>query len=69
MKAKTIVATLLVVAAVHADARFASPYPRKAVAPEENGVWTMINDTVWAHSVKSESDRRRVNLKYRPAKS
>ena len=43
MKANAIVATLLLVAAVHADARFASPYPRKAVAPDESGGWIAIN--------------------------
>jgi hypothetical protein len=43
MKANAIVATLLVAAAIDADARFASPYPRKAVAPDETGGWIAIN--------------------------
>ena len=37
MKTKAILATLLVAAAVSADARFAWPYPRKAVSPDEIG--------------------------------
>ena len=57
MKANAIVATLLVVAAVHADARFASPYPRKAVAPDESGGWIVINGNAWPHRAESESDR------------
>ena len=63
MKANAIVATLLVVAAVHADARFASPYPRKAVSPDESGGWIVINGNVWPHSAESESDRRRTLVK------
>jgi len=59
MKANAIVATLLVVAAVHVDARFASPYPRKAVAPDESGGWIVINGNAWPHRAESESDRRR----------
>jgi hypothetical protein len=43
MKANAIVATLLVAAAIDADARFASPYPRKAVAPDDTGGWIAIN--------------------------
>ena len=54
MKAKAIVATLLVVAAVHADARFASPYPRRAVPPDESGHWIVINGNAWGHSAESE---------------
>src|SRR6266487_2463273 len=37
MKTKAILATLLVAAAASADARFAWPYPRKAVSPDEIG--------------------------------
>jgi len=35
MKTKAIVAMLLIVAAASADARSASPFPRKAVLPDE----------------------------------
>ena len=63
MKANAIVATLLVVAAVQADARFASPYPRKAVSPDESGGWIAINGDVRARSAESESDRRRTVAK------
>jgi len=59
MKANVIVVTLLVAAAVHADARFASPYPRKAVSPDESGVWIVINDNAWPRSAESTPDRRR----------
>ena len=37
MKTKAILATLLVAAAASADARFAWPYPPKAVSPDEIG--------------------------------
>ena len=60
MKANAIAATLLIAAAIHADARFASPYPRKAVAPGEGGECIVINGNVWPHSAESESDRRTV---------
>ena len=40
---KAIVATLLVAAAANLEAYFASPYPRKAVAPDESGGWIAIN--------------------------
>ena len=43
MKANAIAATLLMAAAIDAEARFASPYPRKAVAPDESGGWIAIN--------------------------
>jgi len=39
MKTKTILATLLIAAAASADARFAWPYPPKAVSPDEIGHW------------------------------
>ena len=54
MKTKVIVATLLVAAAASADARFAWPYPRKAVPPDESGHWIVINGSPWSHDVKSK---------------
>ena len=53
MKTKAILATLLV-AAASADARFAWPYPRKAVSPDESGHWIVINGNLWSHDVKSK---------------
>ena len=52
MKTKAILATLLVAAAASADARLASPYPRKAVSPDESGHWIVINGNPWSHDVK-----------------
>ena len=54
MKTKAIVATLLVAAAASADARFAWPYPRKAVSPDESGHWIVITSNPWSHDVKSK---------------
>jgi len=54
MKIKAIVATLLVAAADSADARFAWPYPPKAVSPDESGHWVVINGNAWSHDVESE---------------
>ena len=54
MKTKAILATLLVAAAASADARFAWPYPRKAVSPDEIGHWVVINGNAWSHDVESE---------------
>jgi len=54
MKTKAILATLLVAAAVSADARFAWPYPRKAVSPDEIGHWVVISGNAWSHDVRSE---------------
>ena len=54
MKTKAILATLLVAAAASADARFASPFPRKAVPPDEIGHWVVINGNPWSHDVESE---------------
>ena len=54
MKAKALVATLLVTAAVSADARFAWPYPPKAVSPDEIGHWVVINGNAWPDSAESE---------------
>jgi hypothetical protein len=54
MKTKAIVATLLIAAAASADARFAWPYPPKAVSPDEIGHWVVINGNAWSHDVRSE---------------
>jgi hypothetical protein len=54
MKTKAIPATLLVAAAASADARFAWPYPRKAVSPDESEHWIVINGNPWSHDVKSK---------------
>src|SRR5436190_13610623 len=54
MKTRAIVATLLVAAAASADARFAWPYPPKAVSPDEIGHWVVINGNAWADSSESE---------------
>ena len=54
MKTKAMVATLLIAAAASADARFAWPYPPKAVSPDEIGHWVVINGNAWSHDVRSE---------------
>ena len=54
MKTKATVATLLIAAAASADARFAWPYPPKAVSPDEIGHWVVINGNAWSHDVRSE---------------
>ena len=54
MKTKAILATLLVAAAASADARFAWPYPPKAVSPDEIGHWVVINANPWTHDMESE---------------
>ena len=54
MKTKAILATLLLAAAASADARFAWPYPRKAVSPDESGHWIVITSNPWPHSAESE---------------
>ena len=54
MKTKAIVATLLIAAAVSSDARFASPYPRKPVSPDESGHWIVITSNSWPHRAESE---------------
>ena len=53
MKTKAIVVTLLM-AAASADARFAWPYPPKAVSPDEIGHWVVINGNAWPDSAESE---------------
>jgi hypothetical protein len=73
MKTKAIVATLLVAAAASADARFAWPYPPKAVSPDEIGHWIVINGNAWPNNAESElttaspsgggPDRRRIVAK------
>ena len=55
MKTKVIVATLLMAAAASADARFAWPYPPKAVSPDEIGHWVVINGNAWPDSAASEA--------------
>ena len=54
MKTKAIVATLLVAAAARADARFAWPYPPKAVSPDESGHWIVISGYAWPDGAESE---------------
>jgi hypothetical protein len=54
MKTKAILATLLVTAAANAHARLASPFPRKAVAPDESGHWIVVNGNPWSHDLKSK---------------
>jgi hypothetical protein len=54
MKTKAIVAMLLIVATASADARFAWPFPRKAVSPDESGHWIVINGNAWPDSAESE---------------
>ena len=58
MKTKAIVATLLIAAAASADAHLASPFPRKALPPDESGHWIVIYGTSWSHDAKSEPERR-----------
>ena len=54
METKAILATLLVVVAASADARFAWPYPPKAVPPDEIGQWVVIGGNAWPNSAASE---------------
>jgi hypothetical protein len=54
MKTKAIVAALLIAAAASADARFAWPYPRKAISPDESGHWIVINSNPRSRDVESE---------------
>ena len=53
MKTKAIIATLLMVTA-STDARFAWPYPPKAVSPNEIGHWVVTNGNPWPDSAASE---------------
>jgi hypothetical protein len=57
MKTKTIVAMLLIAAAASADARFAWPYPRKALPPDESNHWIVINGNPWSHSADLRKSR------------
>jgi hypothetical protein len=59
MKTNAIVAMLLIVAAASADARFARPYPRKAVSPDESGHWIVINGNPWPQGARSEAAPRK----------
>jgi hypothetical protein len=54
MKTNAILATLLVAAAASAHARLASPFPRKAVPPDESGHWIVINGNPWSRDVESK---------------
>jgi hypothetical protein len=54
MKTKAIVATLLIAAAASADARFAWPYPPKALSPDQIGHWVVINGNAWPDSAEPE---------------
>ena len=55
MKTKAIVAALLIAAAARVDARFAWPYPPKALSPDDIGHWVVINGNAWPDSVASEA--------------
>jgi hypothetical protein len=59
-KAKAILATLLVTAALHADDRFALPHPRKAVAPDEGGHWITLNVNSWPQNANARRQIRTV---------
>jgi hypothetical protein len=63
MKTKAIVAMLLIVVAASANARFAWPYPRKAVSPDQIGHWVVINGNGWSHDEEPEPDRRKIVAK------
>ena len=54
MKTKALFAMLLIAAAASADARFARPYPRKAVSPDDIGQLIVINGNAWPDSAESE---------------
>ena len=54
MKTKAILATLLVAAAANVEAYFASPYPRKAVSPDESGHWIVITSDSSPYRAESE---------------
>jgi len=58
MKTKAMIATLLIAAAAGADARFAWPYPPKAVSPDQIGHWVVINGNAWPDSAESELTTR-----------
>ena len=54
MKTKAILATLLITAAASADARFAWPFPPKAVSPDEIGQSVVINGNAWPDGAESK---------------
>ena len=54
MKTKAMLAMLLVAVAASADAHLASPFPRKALPPDESGYWIVITGNSWSHDVTSE---------------
>ena len=54
MKTRTIIATLLIVVAASADARFAWPYQPRAVSPDEIGHWVVINGNAWPNNAEPE---------------
>ena len=59
MKTKAIVATLLIPSAASADARFAWPYPRKAVLADEIGHGMVITGNPWRLDAEPGPDRRK----------
>jgi hypothetical protein len=65
MKTKAIVATLLIAAAASADARFAWPYPPKAVSPDEIGHWVVIDGNAWPDSAASELTFRKQGQRFK----
>ena len=60
MKTKAILATLLVAAAANADARFAWPYPPKAVSPDEIGHTWLLELAIRGPTARSATSPRRV---------
>jgi len=62
MKTKAILTTLLIAAAASADARFAWPYPPKAVSPDEIGHWVVINGNAWPESLARLREHPKVAL-------
>jgi len=62
MKTKALLATLLVAVAASSDARFAWPYPPKAVSPDEIGHWVVINGNAWPESLARLREHPKVAL-------
>ena len=54
MKTNLILGMLLAAVAASADARFAPPFPPKALPPDESGQWVVINGNPWSHAAGSE---------------
>jgi hypothetical protein len=67
MKTKAIVATLLM-AAASADARFAWPYPPKAVSPDGIGHWVVINGNASPDSAASEPTFTKQGQRFKSSK-